>query len=203
MSNPLVDAKGKLCPVPLVMTKKVYDELSEGETMTVLVDNDTSAKNVQTFILESGGKVKLSKEGEVSSLEVVKGKMESGTAEDYCTTDLAAPHIVYLASDQIGTKTPEGEELGIALMKAFLGTLKDVRPLPSHLIFIHEGVKLLVEGTKTESLIAELKGLGVQLVACGTCLDYFGLMDKQSIAKVSNMYDILSLQTKAGKILKP
>lgn len=39
-------------------------------------------------------------------------------------------------------------------------------------------MKLVVEGSP---VIGELKALekkGVQLIACGTCLDYFGLKDK-------------------------
>lgn len=208
MAEIKVDATGKLCPVPLVLTKKEFDKLNEGETMVTLVDNDTSAKNVETFVVESGGKAEKKKEGDVTTIFITKGAQRtSGVAEEYCTTDLpeqtaqAKGHIVYFARDKIGNGEPE--ELGGALMLAFLNTLKDVFPLPTHAIFMHNGVKLLKKETKTAEAILALEQKGVKIIACGTCLDYLKVMDEKATGKVSNMYDILSLLTKAGKIVRP
>ena len=33
--------------------------------------------------------------------------------------------------------------------------------------------------------------MGVEVLVCGTCLDYFGLKDKVAVGTVSNMYEIL------------
>jgi selenium metabolism protein YedF len=204
MSNETVDARGKLCPVPLVMTKKIYDSLSEGEQMQTLVDNPTSARNVQAFILESGGVVTSTTDGQVVTLSITKGaKSQSGKAEDYCSTGIepAIPHIICVTRDSMGNGEPR--ELGKALMQAFLRTIKDVDNLPSHIIFIHNGVNLLKNGTKTVEAVQELEALGVTVLACGTCLDYFGLMDGIGCGKVSNMYDILSVMTHASKVIQP
>lgn len=204
MSDNTVDAKGKLCPVPLVMTKKVYDKLNENEVMTTLVDNDTSAKNVRTFILESGGKVSSSKDGNVTTLTITKGAIkESKEADQYCEIGQPAnlSSVIYLPKDKIGNGEPE--DLGKALMQAFLNTVKDVPPYPTHAVFMHNGVKLLKEGTKTAEAVAGWEKLGIKLLACGTCLDFFGIGEKQKIAKVSNMFDILTVLNNAGKIITP
>ncbi len=200
MSKPIVDAKGKTCPVPLVMTKKVFDPLAEGDQMQVLVDNDTSAKNVETFVQESGGQVKLEKEGSVTTLTITKGvQAESGQAESYCST--TAPHVIYVSTNRVGV---DGEEdFGKALMQTFLQTIKDVTPRPSHLLFMHRGVQLLKKGTKTAEAVAELEQQGISVIVCGTCLDYYNLMDERACGKVSNMYDILSILSQAGKVIKP
>jgi len=206
MNENIADATGKLCPVPLVMTKKIYDKLPEGDNMTTLVDNDTSAKNVETFILESGGKVTSSKEGSLTTLSIVKGSQaHSGKAEEYCTIEqpntTSVPSVIYIPKDKIGNGEPD--DLGSALMLAFLNTIKDVEPYPSHAIFMHNGVKLLEEGSKTAEAVSGFSKLGIKVIACGTCLDYFGLTNKQKIGKISNMFDILSMLTNAGKIITP
>ncbi len=202
MSSQKVDARGKTCPVPLVMTKKVFDALAEGQKMQVVVDNDTSAKNIETFVCESGGKAVLLKDGVETTLTLTKGEQAvSGEAEVYCSSGIAAAHVIYVSSDRVSEG--ENQDLGLALMQTFLQTIKDIRPLPSHVIFMHRGVTLLKEGTKTAEAACELKELGVGIIACGTCLDYFKVMDQRACGKVSNMYDILSLMTTAGKIIKP
>lgn len=194
-----VDARGQKCPVPLVLTKKVFDGLVAGEEMIVLIDNVTSAKNVETFIEESGGTVgREQKEGEFV-LRIIKGEQtEEKRAEDYCGFP-AKPHIIFINSDSIG----DAKELGQALMQSFLQTIKDIIPLPSHCIFINLGVTLLGKGTKTAEAICELETLGVEIVACGTCLDFYNFMEKRATGRISNMYEILSLTTQASKVIKP
>ncbi|MDY0255531.1 MAG: sulfurtransferase TusA family protein, partial [Tenuifilaceae bacterium] len=49
-----VDAKGELCPKPLIMTKKALGEMGDNETLEVLIDNETSMKNVTRFLTDNG-----------------------------------------------------------------------------------------------------------------------------------------------------
>jgi hypothetical protein len=42
----------------------------------------------------------------------------------------------------------------------------------------------------------------VEILSCGTCLDYFGLKPKLQVGRISNMYEILSSLAHAGKVLK-
>lgn len=44
----LVDAKGLVCPKPVIMAKKA---LKENEEVTVLVDNETSKENLEKMAL--------------------------------------------------------------------------------------------------------------------------------------------------------
>jgi len=60
-----VDAKGQICPIPLIMTKKALSEISENETLQILIDNETSVKNVCRFLEEHGMKVNKSKTGNI------------------------------------------------------------------------------------------------------------------------------------------
>ena len=41
-----VDAMGKQCPIPVVMTKKILDKAEQGDEILILVDNETDLPEV-------------------------------------------------------------------------------------------------------------------------------------------------------------
>ena len=43
---------------------------------------------------------------------------------------------------------------------------------------------------------------GVEILTCGTCLDYYGIKDKLAVGTVSNMYTIVEKLNNADKIIK-
>lgn len=57
---------------------------------------------------------------------------------------------------------------------------------------------MVVESPVLEDLQA-LVDQGVEIQACGTCLSYFGLIDKVAVGQVSNMYTIAETLLRAGK----
>ncbi len=87
------------------------------------------------------------------------------------------------------------------MMGVFLSTLDTFPQLPGKILFYTDGVKLVVEGSP---VIGELKALeekGVHLIACGTCLDYFGLKDQLVVGEVGGMAAILEAMIGAEKVL--
>ena len=44
---------------------------------------------------------------------------------------------------------------------------------------------------------------GVEILTCGTCLDYYGMKDKLAVGAVTNMYAIVESMATAGKIIRP
>ena len=44
---------------------------------------------------------------------------------------------------------------------------------------------------------------GVEILTCGTCLDYYHLKDKLVVGGVTNMYSIVESMAEAGKIIRP
>lgn len=94
-------------------------------------------------------------------------------------------------------------DLGAILMKSFIFSLTKQDVLPDEMIFYNEGVKITT--TKSETLV-DLKYLadnGVEIVSCGTCLDFFHLKEELQVGLVTNMYDIVERMEKADKIIKP
>ncbi|NMR86252.1 sulfurtransferase-like selenium metabolism protein YedF, partial [Vibrio parahaemolyticus] len=64
------------------------------------------------------------------------------------------------------------------------------KPYPNTMVFFNSGVKLTVEGSEVLDDLKALEEAGVEIISCGTCLDYFNLKDKLSVGNISNMYTI-------------
>ena len=51
--------------------------------------------------------------------------------------------------------------------------------------------------------LKSLEAQGVEIMTCGTCLDYYGLKEKLAVGTVTNMYSIVETMANAGKIIRP
>ncbi len=58
--NMAIDARGRSCPEPVIMTKKVLD--TKPQSCEVLVDNQTAAENVTRYAQKAGYSVHVTKE---------------------------------------------------------------------------------------------------------------------------------------------
>ncbi|MCK8059135.1 sulfurtransferase-like selenium metabolism protein YedF [Fusibacter sp. A1] len=96
----------------------------------------------------------------------------------------------------------EGDrELGETLMRAFLNKLRARDEVPAAMLFYNEGVKLLTTGSYVLDAFDALEQKGVQLLACGTCLNYYGLSDTLRIGQVSNMEEIVDYMHRADQVI--
>lgn len=59
----MVDARGYLCPMPVVMVQKAL-EAEHPDTLEVLVDNETAVENIKRFAAHSGYQVTAVEDGE-------------------------------------------------------------------------------------------------------------------------------------------
>jgi len=196
-----VDARGLACPLPVVKTKDALEKCATGDTVVTLVDNEAARENVSRMARGRGCAITV--EGCPPEIRVRSTKAPSTGAalSSRETVRGSKPKVVaYVNKDKMG----HGDtELGDILMKAFLQTLKDVDPKPSSVIFVNSGVLLSTRGSKVAPVLSDLEKRGIGIVSCGTCLDYYKLMDKVEVGVVSNMYEIVSLLTGADRILTP
>lgn len=189
-----LDLKGKACPVPVIETKKLIDS-GPVEQLQVIVDNSTSRENVTRFLVSRGYEV---------SLEEREGEFCLTAQRAGGTTPQKAPDAKRIAVLIDGETMGRGsDQLGAVLMRSFLHTLKELDPLPWRLIFVNTGVRLTTEGSEYLSVLNEIGDLGVDVVSCGTCLDFFQMKDKLRVGRASNMYEIVSSLAEASHTLKP
>jgi selenium metabolism protein YedF len=95
------------------------------------------------------------------------------------------------------------DELGQLLLRSFLKTQAQLERKPDAIIFYNDGVRLCCEGSL---LVDDLKGLeaaGIEIIACGTCLNFFELADSLAVGRVTDMLEIASRLADAGSIVRP
>ena len=194
-----VDCRGLACPQPVMETKKALDR-SEIKEIVVLVDNPTSRENVSRFATSQGYQVSLKEEKDHSAITIRRG--EGGQGGGKPTPPKASIEgglVFFIDSESIGRGS---EELGGILMRALLHTLGEADIKPQKIILANSGVKLACEGSPVLEDLQTVASQGVEILACGTCLNYFELKERQRTGRVSNMYEILSALSQAGKIVK-
>ena len=105
-----------------------------------------------------------------------------------------------VASDRMG----EGnDELGKVLIKSFIFAVTQLEQLPKTMLFYNGGATLTTEGSDSLEDLKSLEAQGVEILTCGTCLDYYGLKDKLAVGGVTNMYSIVETMAGAGRIIRP
>ena len=199
-----IDVKGELCPKPLIMTKKALGEMSENETLEVLIDNEISMKNVTRFLTDNGFNPVVKLKSKVFHVLVNKtGIMpESAPVEDYCEIDISqkANYVIAFQRDRLGDGA---EELGKILIKGFINTLPEVTNMPKSLVFLNSGIFLALKQSPVIESLKKLEQNGVKVLVCGTCLDYYGQKENIGVGIISNMYDILEQLCGAGSVVYP
>ena len=193
-----IDCRGMACPQPVVTTKQAIDQLKENE-LTIIVDNISSSENVERFARAQGYSVKIEAKGQDFYVHIEKAK-DKGNENIAPEAVKVRKVVIYINSDFLGNGD---EALGSFLMKAFLKTLMDLEKKPDRLILINSGVRLAAEGSKVLENLITLSQAGVEIVACGTCLDFYKLTGGLKVGVVSNMFDILQSMMEADRLIKP
>ena len=198
-----IDCRGLACPQPVLETKKAL-EGAGAEEVLVLLDNQSSKENVRRFAESQGHQVIISEEKGVFEVKIKKekGKEKSGSVggkAENIQGVAASDNVVFIDTDSLGRGS---EELGKILMRSFLQTLEQSEVHPQRIILINSGVKLACEGSEVLEDLQEFSAKGVEILSCGTCLDYFGIKKKLMVGKVSNMYEIINSLARAGKLIK-
>ncbi len=196
-----VNAMGDNCPIPVIKTKKAMKALTGPETIEVLVDNEVAVQNVTKMAESSGGQVNSEKLGEAEYKVTIRMQGAAEVQEDTtCIPDAKGDLVVVVSSDRMGTGN---DELGKVLIKGFIFAVTQLDTLPKAMLFYNGGVTLTTEGSPALEDLKSLEAQGVEILSCGTCLDYYGLKDKLVVGTVTNMYNIVETQAKAAKVIKP
>ena len=190
-----IDLKGMSCPLPVIETKRLVESRKVLE-LNVVVDNGPPRENVTRYLESQGYCVSAeSDQGDTAVLHATKTE-----GAEAISVQTGKKVLVLIDGATVG----RGDDLlGAVLMKSFLHTLKEIEPRPWRLIFINAGVKLAAEGSELLNVLRELEGLGVEILSCGTCLDFFTLKEELIAGRVTNMYDIVTSLVSATNVIRP
>ncbi len=196
-----IDCRGLACPQPVLETKKALEGTEE---LVVLLDSPSSKENVKRFAESQGHQVRITEEKAFTELKITKQKREEKTPAGAETSkDMQPPPfsdlVIFIDADSLGRGS---EELGKILIRSFLQTLEQSDIRSRRILLMNSGVKLACEGSEVLEDLQELAAKGAEILACGTCLDFFGIKKNLMAGRVSNMYEILNSLAQAGKVLK-
>ena len=196
-----IDARGLACPLPVVKTVKALESLTEPTVVETHVDNDIAVQNVKRLADGKGFPVRVETVAEGHFAVIMEaGKLAPNEAPITYIPQPASNTVVAITSDAMGHGS---EELGKQLMKGFIYALSQLEDLPKTILFYNGGAKLTTEGSLSLEDLKAMESQGVQILTCGTCLNYYGLSEKLSVGGVTNMYTIVETLAKAHKIIKP
>lgn len=202
MANIIVDAMGAQCPIPVVKTTKALNDMKEAGVVEVHVDNEIAVQNVTRLAQSKNLDVKSEKkeEGHFVLLISADGSAIASEENVSCMVDQRGDTVVVISSDRMG----EGnDELGKVLIKGFIYAVSQLEELPKAILFYNGGATIPVEGSVSLEDLKSMEAQGVEILTCGTCLDYYNLKEKLAVGSVTNMYTIVETMSKASKIIKP
>lgn len=203
MADIIIDVMGEQCPVPVVKAAKALRELTEPGTLEVLVDNETAVQNLTRLGASRGYAVQAEKTGENAySVRILVNTLpeEKNGPEPVCIPGQRGDLVVAVTSAAMGQGS---DELGAALMKGFVFALTQLLELPKTILFYNGGAHLTTEGSPCLEDLKTLEARGVEILTCGTCLNYYGLTEKLAVGGVTNMYAIVEKLAGASRIIRP
>ncbi len=202
----IVNAIGDVCPVPVIKTKKAMEQPGVSEVV-VLVDNDIAMNNVKKMAISLGADVSVEKihEQEIHvCINMNKDVAEKGSDKVIETEKKAKQDevnvVVAISSKEMGAGD---EKLGEVLMKGFLFAVSQLEELPKTILFYNGGALLTTKGSDSLEDLKFMEEEGVEILTCGTCLDFYGKKDQLEVGNVTNMYDIVEKLSKADKVIRP
>lgn len=191
-----IDCRNKQCPTPVVEARKAILEAA-GQTVTVLVGDETARENVSRMARNQGYEVAVSTIEDGYQLSLTPGET---TLPATSSAAASGKTVALIAADTVGSGD---DELGAVLMKNFIITLLELETPPEQIFFMNGGVKLTVAGSDALEALNQLACKGIDIASCGLCLDFFKLKDQLAVGRVGNMLETVQALASAGRVIRP
>ena len=204
-----VNAMGDTCPIPVVKTKDAIKQLGGAGVVETSVDNEISVQNLMKMAKQKGYEAKSEKISNTEfkvTMTIGEEQAAAAATDNEPVECLVTPNggkknvVVAVSSAQMGEGS---EELGKTLMKGFIYALSQQDELPSTILFYNGGANITCEGSVSLEDLKSMEAQGVEILTCGTCLNFYGLSEKLAVGEVTNMYDIVEQLVKADVVGKP
>ena len=190
-----IDCRGMACPVPVITVKKALEQVAE---LQVLLDDGAPRENVARFARNRGCRVSEHQDpsgGWMLTIKAAAGEAAVAVA----TPRQQGERVLLITSNRLGDGP---EELGMLLMKNLIHTLLETSELPSRMFFLNAGVFLTTEGSEVLEALEKLAGMGVEILSCGLCLDFFGRKDQLRVGATTNMLTTAEGLLAAAQVIK-
>ena len=185
------------CPTPVVETRKQL-LAHPGENLLVRVADSIACQNISRLAASQGYTV--DQHASTSGYTLMLRPDSAKPAVTTTAAPISGQTILFCKSDRMGDGD---DELGRILLRNFFMTMIDLERLPDLILFVNSGVKLVCSDSEALEALGKLGCRGVDIAACGLCLDFYHLKEKLQVGRVTNMLEIAESQLKAGRVLTP
>ena len=199
-----IDVRQLACPGPVLKLRELLDG---GETsITLHVADELARSNVSRFAGTRHADVQVESPTDGGFLLTITAGEDSSSPQPGeqalidCQVPGAGPLVVQVTAKTMGSGD---DELGELLLRSFIKTQAQLEMPPAAILFYNSGVSLCCEGSP---LLDDLRGLeasGIEIIACGTCLNFFGLASHLRVGRVTDMLEIASRLADAGRVVRP
>lgn len=191
-----LDARGIPCPKPIVMTKLALEEDPEVEVMA----NEEALYDLKRMAKRLNGTYD-QKELNPNEFKVTIKIPEKAPADESAPiqkNDNGGGLLIMVGNSVMGHGP---KELGTVLMKGMIYTLTETNPLPKTVIFYNDGIQITTTENDALEDLHTLENNGVEILSCGTCLNYHNVEDQLKVGKITNMYDIFQKIAHASQVV--
>jgi len=199
-----IDVLGKPCPIPVIEAKRAMAEQST-DSILVKVDNIVAVQNLEKMAKVSGYGFSYAEKAK-NSYEVIIERNEKKppaplSQSGYESLPNDTPSQGFAVVISRNTMGDGAEELGKILIKGFIYSLTELPAPPKFVIFLNFGAYLTSAASNTIEDLKKLEEKGVEILTCGTCVNYYGLQDQLAVGSITDMYGITERMASVGNII--
>lgn len=192
-----IDAKGKACPTPVIMTKNALEEITEG-ILTVCVDNYASKENVIKFATSKGHSCEFVEDAGIFTIDIAVG-YPCDIPKSISNIEKREQNIVlFVASDSIGDEA----DLGKKLMNGFICNIINMDLLPRAIIFVNSGVNITTLNNDTIDALLDLAEKDIEILSCGACLTHYKIEHQLKVGEISDAHRVMTRLFEADKVIR-
>ena len=211
MSEVTLDCKGLPCPEPVLACKKAVE--SRPRSLSVQVDNEAARENVARFLTSQGYTVSWTPTGGAMTL-TARPVLRDGRRFRRSRGRRAGMRLHGHGRGGDGAHEPQGR--GVPQRRDHRQGRRGARrqthgQFPGHapgdgsglwrIILVNGAVKMATTGHPCLEKLKTLEAGGVSVLVCGTCLDFFGLLEKKEAGQTTNMLDVVTSLDFADKVI--
>ncbi|SHN63100.1 sulfurtransferase-like selenium metabolism protein YedF [Desulfovibrio litoralis] len=211
-SSAILDCQNLNCPEPVIQCKKFCQNNKDILCFTVLVNNAASKENVTRFLKTQNYDLKITIENTTWYIQACK-KGQEQPKSNQANTDILTENqaekkhldfirektVVLLSSEFFGS----GDEiLGSKLMLNFLNTLPELKDELWRIIMLNSAVKLSSKNHQAVGALKKLEDFGVEILVCGTCLEFYNILKDKQVGETTNMLDVVTSLQLADKLIQ-
>lgn len=206
-----VDLRNLTCPEPVLRTKKLFDD-AQVNSVEALVDDEVSVRNLERLAgylkasasskkTDNGFQVIITRQDQQNQNQQSKesNKVDS-TMFDKKEKSNDKITVVFLSKDTFGQGD---EEFSKTLLNLFLQTLFETGQRPQAILMANSGVKLMAKDSPVLKVLQDFRAAGVEVSACGLCVDYYKLKEDVPAEQITNMFAICEYLSSADKLISP